>query len=50
MSKVLDLIQQENNRQANTIRLIASENYASPEILSALGSSLTTLDQIFGSG
>ena len=41
MSKVLDLIQQENNRQANTIRLIASENYASPEILSALGSSLT---------
>lgn len=41
MSKVLDLIQQETNRQANTIRLIASENYASPEILQALGSSLT---------
>ncbi len=41
MSKVLDLIQQETNRQANTIRLIASENYASPEILTALGSSLT---------
>ena len=41
MSKILDLIQQETARQANTIRLIASENYASPEILSALGSSLT---------
>jgi glycine hydroxymethyltransferase len=41
MSKVLDLIQQETNRQANTIRLIASENYASPEILTALGSSMT---------
>jgi len=41
MSKILDLIQQETTRQANTIRLIASENYASPEILSALGSSLT---------
>jgi len=41
MSKVLDLIQQETNRQASTIRLIASENYASPEILAALGSSLT---------
>ena len=41
MSKVLDLIQQETDRQASTIRLIASENYASPEILAALGSSLT---------
>jgi glycine hydroxymethyltransferase len=41
MSKILDLIQQETTRQANTIRLIASENYASPAILSALGSSLT---------
>lgn len=41
MSKILDLIQQETDRQANTIRLIASENYASPDILSALGSSLT---------
>lgn len=41
MSEVLDLIQQETDRQASTIRLIASENYASPEILAALGSSLT---------
>jgi len=41
MSKILDLIQQETNRQANTIRLIASENYASQDILTALGSSLT---------
>jgi glycine hydroxymethyltransferase len=41
MSKILDLIQKETTRQANTIRLIASENYTSPEILSALGSSLT---------
>ena len=41
MSKVLDLIQQETDRQASTIRLIASENYASPEILADLGSSLT---------
>lgn len=41
MSKILDLIQQETIRQANTIRLIASENYASQEILTALGSSLT---------
>lgn len=41
MSKILGLIQQETKRQANTIRLIASENYASPEILTALGSSLT---------
>jgi glycine hydroxymethyltransferase len=41
MSKILELIQQETDRQSNTIRLIASENYASDEILSALGSSLT---------
>lgn len=41
MSRTLDLIQLETNRQANTIRLIASENYASQDILSALGSSLT---------
>lgn len=41
MSRVLELIQQETDRQANTIRLIASENYASDQILAALGSSLT---------
>lgn len=41
MSRILDLIQKETDRQAKTIRLIASENYASPDILSALGSSLT---------
>lgn len=41
MSKIIDLIQKETTRQANTIRLIASENYASADILTALGSSLT---------
>jgi glycine hydroxymethyltransferase len=41
MSKILELIQQETDRQSNTIRLIASENYASDQILAALGSSLT---------
>lgn len=41
MSKILELIHQETLRQANTIRLIASENYASSDILAALGSSLT---------
>jgi glycine hydroxymethyltransferase len=41
MSRILELIQQETARQNNTIRLIASENYASDQILAALGSSLT---------
>lgn len=41
MSTILELIQKETIRQAQTIRLIASENYVSQDILTALGSSLT---------
>jgi glycine hydroxymethyltransferase len=39
--KVADLIRDEQRRQADTIRLIASENYASQAILEATGSVLT---------
>ncbi len=35
------LIQAEDTRQRDTVRLIASENYASPAVLEASGSSLT---------
>lgn len=38
---IFDLIDQEKQRQENTINLIASENYAPPEILAATGSVLT---------
>lgn len=38
---VFDLIQKEKVRQEETIDLIASENYASPQILQATGSVLT---------
>lgn len=41
MSTILELIEKEKLRQAQTIRLIASENYVSQDILTALGSSLT---------
>lgn len=41
MSKILELIKEETIRQSNTIRLIASENYVSSNVLKALGSSLT---------
>ncbi len=38
---VANLIQKEKDRQQNTIRLIASENYVSPAVLAATGSVLT---------
>lgn len=41
MSKVFDLIQQEQKRQNNNIELIASENFVSDNILKAMGSCLT---------
>lgn len=41
MNSILELVQKETERQAQTIRLIASENYVSQDILTALGSSLT---------
>ena len=41
MSIVFDLIQQEEERQANTIQLIASENFVSEDIKRAMGSCLT---------
>lgn len=39
--KIATLIQQEQKRQEESISLIASENYAPPEILQAAGSALT---------
>jgi glycine hydroxymethyltransferase len=41
MNSILSLIHKESIRQKETIRLIASENYVSQNILDALGSSLT---------
>lgn len=41
MDTILDLIHSEETRQRQTIRLIASENYVSQPILTALGSFLT---------
>ncbi|MBY0352834.1 serine hydroxymethyltransferase [Candidatus Babeliales bacterium] len=41
ISHVFDLIDQEKRRQEETICLIASENYASPQVLEASGSVLT---------
>lgn len=41
MSIVFDLIKQEEERQANTIQLIASENFVSEDIKRAMGSCLT---------
>jgi glycine hydroxymethyltransferase len=38
---IFDLIQKEKARQTNGIELIASENYASEEVMSAMGSVLT---------
>lgn len=40
-SLLFDLIKEEELRQSNTIDLIASENYAPPEIMKAVGSVLT---------
>ena len=39
--EVFDLIQQEEQRQIDKIRLIASENYVSSAVLQATGSVLT---------
>ena len=41
LSHVFDLIAQEEQRQATTVELIASENYASENVLRAVGSCLT---------
>lgn len=41
MSKVFEIIEQERIRQANTIELIASENFVSDNVLRAVGSCLT---------
>ena len=40
-TKVFDLISAEEKRQKEGIELIASENYASPQVISAMGSVLT---------
>ena len=40
-SKVFDLIAKEQHRQDTTIELIASENFASENIMRAVGSCLT---------
>lgn len=39
--EILDLIEQEKNRQANSLELIASENYVSENVLRAMGSVTT---------
>lgn len=41
MSKVFELIRKEEERQENTVELIASENFVSRDVLEALGSVLT---------
>ncbi len=38
---VFDLIQKETERQENGIELIASENFASPQVMEAMGTTLT---------
>lgn len=40
-SEIFSLIQQEEQRQQNTLTLIASENYASKAVMAAIGSCLT---------
>lgn len=40
-SKIFELIEQEKKRQTNGIELIASENFASNEVMQAMGSVLT---------
>ena len=41
MSKVFELIEAEKNRQSNTVELIASENFVSPDVMKAVGSCFT---------
>src|SRR3712207_1189426 len=38
---IFEVMQLENKRQNNTIELIASENFASPAVMEAMGSQLT---------
>ena len=38
MNKLFDLTAKENDRQKNSLNLIASENYPSPRVLDLLGS------------
>ena len=40
-TELFSLIEEEKNRQTEGLELIASENYASPEVISAMGSILT---------
>ena len=40
-TQLFSLIEEEKNRQTEGLELIASENYASPEVISAMGSILT---------
>ncbi|MEJ2162765.1 MAG: serine hydroxymethyltransferase, partial [Robiginitalea sp.] len=39
--EIFDLIEAEKQRQLNGIELIASENFASPQVMEASGSVLT---------
>ena len=39
--KIFDLIEKEEQRQLSGIELIASENFTSPDVMSACGSVLT---------
>ena len=39
--KIFSLIDEEKDRQTNGLELIASENYASEQVISAMGSILT---------
>ena len=39
--EIFDLINKENHRQLEGIELIASENFASPQVMEAAGSILT---------
>jgi glycine hydroxymethyltransferase len=41
ISEIFDLIKKEEDRQAHTVELIASENFVSENVRAALGSCLT---------
>ena len=42
--EIFDIIAKEKERQINGLELIASENYVSQDVLSAMGSILTITD------